>query len=88
MSSYTLKQELLLHLEILPESQLQVALNFMKSLLIKNPTSHPDRQRLSPPEILAALSQIRQSIYQTYGVYQGDLVDEVREERQVQSDSL
>jgi hypothetical protein len=80
-SEQTVKQELLQKIEILPGYKLQEVLDFVEFLLFKNkPTATLNSQQ----EILAELSHIREAIYQSYGVYQGDLVAEARAEREQQ----
>lgn len=85
-SAPALKQELMLHLETLPERQLSEALNFIKFLLFKDNLVQTATmvKKTSPSNILVALTQIRETVHQTYGEYQGDLVAEARLERQLQ----
>ena len=88
MFSYrqNIKQELLLQIEILSERKLREVLNFARFLsyqeqpIDEQKAEYPKSQR----EILASLNQIRETGRQTYGVYQGDLVAEVRAEREQQ----
>jgi len=72
----TIKQKLWLYLEVLSETRLQEVLDFVEFLLHKD-KSGKEQENAKPytqQEILAALSEIRESIQQTYGLDQGDLM--------------
>jgi hypothetical protein len=75
------KQKLLLDIERLPEYKLQEVLDFVEFLLFKQ---RSQAQLASQADILEGLSQIRERVRQTYGVYQGDLLAEARAEREQQ----
>jgi metal-responsive CopG/Arc/MetJ family transcriptional regulator len=47
-----------------------------------------ETRRESELEALSALSQIREQAERRYGLYKGDLIGEVREERENQMDSV
>jgi hypothetical protein len=79
-STLALKQRLFSQIEILPKSELQNVLNYVNSISPKKITS----KTISFPsqsEILLKLKEIRENIQQTHGIYQGDLIAEVRAER-------
>lgn len=77
-----IKQELLLQIDRLPDYKLQEVLDFVEFLLFKDQATseQPTMKPASPQEILPALTRIRETVQQTYGVYQGDLLAEARAE--------
>lgn len=79
-----IKQELLLQIDRLPDYKLQEVLDFVEFLLFKDQaiSRQPTMKPTSQPEILPALTRIRETAQQTYGVYQGDLLAEARAERE------
>lgn len=81
-----IKQELLLQIERLPGYRLQEVLDFVEFLLFKDKPIHEQitENLASQSEILEALNHIRETVRQTYGVYQGDLLSEARAERDQQ----
>jgi hypothetical protein len=78
----TIKQELMSRLDRLPDYKLQEVLDFVEFLLFKNTRPQPESKPTSAAETLQALSVIRETVQQTYGVYQGDLLAEARAERE------
>lgn len=88
-STQTLKQELLQKIEYLPAYKLQEVLDFVEFLLFKGEMSSKDAPttQYSQQGILEGLARIRETVQQTYGMYEGDLIAEVREEREQQLDT-
>lgn len=86
MHIQTIKQKLWLQIEALPETRLQEVLDFVEFLLSKDkPAKKQETSKLyTQQEILIALGEIRETIQQTYGTYQGDLIAEARAERDEQ----
>lgn len=81
-----IKQELLSQIDRLPDYKLQEVLDFVEFLLFKDQTisEQPMMKPAPQQEILPALTRIRETVQQTYGVYQGDLLAEARAEREQQ----
>lgn len=50
--------------------------------------SFEDRQKARQMEILERLNKTREEIYRTHGMYPGDIVAEVRAEREKQIDRV
>ncbi len=88
-STQTVKQELLQKIEYLPDHKLQEVLNFVEFLLFKGEFSNKEAPttQYSQQEILEGLTRIRETVHQSYGMYEGDLIAEVREERDQQLDA-
>lgn len=85
-----IKQELWSYIERLPEQKLRLLLSWVKLFLLKEePMAEPTNQvGLSQLKILQALDQIRTKIEQKHGVYHGDMLAEVRAEREDQFDAV
>jgi hypothetical protein len=81
--SKAVKEELLHKIETLPDYKLQEVLDFVEFLLLKDKsvTTQPTDEQYTQQEILAELTYIRETVNQTYGIYNGDLVAEARAER-------
>jgi hypothetical protein len=85
-STLAVKQKLLLQIEALSEYELQDVLDYVKSVLTKGAFGAKEIKHLSQPEILEALTDIRETVRQTSGIYQRDLVAEARAERHLPLD--
>ncbi|NJN93798.1 MAG: DUF2281 domain-containing protein [Anaerolineales bacterium] len=76
------KQELLSQIDRLPDYKLQEVLDFVEFLLSKGQSAQeqPIVKQTSQQNVLSALVRIRETVQQTYGEYQGDLLAEARVE--------
>ena len=70
--------------------QKQEVLDFVEFLLFKNKPTNEQAvtDQTFQQEVLTGLDHIRETLYQTYGVYEGDLVAETRAERKQQIDLI
>jgi hypothetical protein len=84
------KQELLLQIDRLPDYKLQEVLDFVEFLLYKDQSAQEQStiKQTSQQNVLPALTRIRETVEQTYGIYQGDLLVEARTEREQQLGSI
>jgi hypothetical protein len=81
-----IKQELLSQIDRLPDYKLQEVLDFVEFLLFKDQSAQeqPTMKQISQQNVLPALTRIRETVQQAYGIYQGDLLAEARAEREQQ----
>lgn len=85
-----LRQELCQQLDLLPEDKLQQAFDFVQYLLVKDTLTLPTTklESYTQERTVKELLMIREKATQTYGVYDGDLVAEAREERTKDMDTV
>ena len=86
ISSQQIKQELWFYIEQLSTQRLKQLLSLIKLLWFKEQRIEKETTvtDISQQQILEELDQIRARVEQNYGVYQGDILAEVRADRDQQ----